>query len=595
MAVYDELVAQQQKNEQLLSGLQARSQQRQPQWVGVLGGALQAANAPQESRQSALGILDRFRYGFADDFGKKQIIYQATGKEAKQLKNGEYGVEDVVNGQRVIRPVDPKGFQLTDLASDISESVGKLLPTGGAIAGGIFGAVPGATAGGAGGEALRQLIGEKMLKVRQQGLQLGDVAEVLAEGTMSGIGEGVGRLVAGKFAQMGTNRIAQNADDVLKGTGEIKPTTMDAFQNIVGMPQGTNKRLLKEFIDPNGAIKNIPHEDAVFETMKRTGNKAINLVENAQSVLNDEFGKTLAKNGIDDSTLIPATKQFSKLSQIADDFQKNAVRAIDRENFAVLQNELSKLTPDNMTYGQLKGFKQNMDQLISDSYVNGMRTKSTAYLQKIRGLVSQAENTLPGIKEAKAVYAPQIQAVKKLSNLMNIKLEQGLAKEGRFTPEMFINRLSGELKDRQLEGILKADDVLSQNPAFKGLSIKEDLLTSLLSKQLSTKSPFTGGRLSLSGIAETTGKAIINPRRRAQMLKGMINSGILNPSNLDTPISTVTPKLSAILNSLDVPQKMPKTLKAVGKAVGGVNRLLPTSAKSQVATRSLNSILFGGQ
>lgn len=622
---YQELLQQQQATQNALARLQSRNKAK---GSGLLFAGAEQLSQPEQ--KSVLGIIDRFKYGFADDIGQQDIIFQKTGKKPVKLPNGQYGVEDISpNGQKVIRPVDPKGFQMGDLLGDIGESLGKTITAGGgAVGGGLgllaggVGSVAGAGAGAAGGELVRQQLGN-LLGVRGTEItegpnkgkfaktqfgQLGDqndFGEIAGEAILGAAGQGIalglGKVMGG-ILKAGSG---SGADDLVRAglpDEKIAPKAIDALQDFSGMPKGKSKILLKEFLDGN---VDIPHEMTIGDYRRRAGDKIIKMTENTQKILNEQFTKTLDAAGITDDTLVPLAKRGGQLADILDEFKAKAIRPSDRENLQVVLSEFGD-TPlreiENVPYGSLQALKRTLDDIRPQTFIEGRATASTKYITKLRGLLSQTENALEPIKQAKAVYAPQIQASKKLSNLLNIKLEQGLAKEGRFTPETFINRLGTELQDRNLEKIIKYDDILASNPAFAGMSIKKDLLSSLLGSAVESKAPFTGGRLSASGIADSVGKAVFNPRRRLQMVKGLMNMGVLNKGNLGNEISTLAPKTTALVELVDARRlldqgiPMPEVLKQVSKPVA---KIIMQTAKNkgvqgQIVTRSLNQILYEG-
>jgi len=555
--------------------------------------------------QSALNSWDRFKYGFADNQGKRNIIMNATGQNPVQLKNGEYGVQVEVNGIKAIRPVDPKGFQVKDLGGDLAESVGKAITTTGAIGGGILGtaaagvgAVPGAAGGAVAGETIRQLIGAgmgvrnkenltKLLTADEQGIHLGGIGEILGEASLAGLGEQAGRLIGGKLAQYGATKSVAALDDI-PITGEIKPTTLDALQNMLGLPKNTNKRLLKEYL-PGGSIKYVPHEDAVIEHIRRTGDKAIKISEQGKNIIDDIYSRRLQDAGVDTSvTMVDASKGIKEIdnsiSKLMNSPLKNDAAPIvkqlsDLKDWVSTRAANGKISLDDIreATGALAGIK-------SQTFPGGMAGKFTSSANRPLAAFTSAKNSIPIIKELNQQYGPQIRAIKRLQNILNIRLEEGLAKEGRFTPEMFISRLSNELKDRSLEAIIKADDVLSKSPEFKNLSIKEDLLTSLFAQKLSEQMPKTGYRLSLSGIAEGVTKSILPPSRRAKIVKGLMNSGMLDANAINKSTSKEFPKVSALLNLIGGAEVPKKVAAVAGKGLKVAGPVIP---------RSLNSIIYG--
>jgi hypothetical protein len=178
-------------------------------------------NQPLMSSRSAISAIGRFKYGFADDFGKLKILKDEgySGKigsnvgDAVRLPNGEYGVRINANGVNVIRPVDPKGWQVSDAIGDVAESAGKAITTGGAIAGGLLAApeslgtmsVGGAGLGGSLGEGVRQSIGA-LMGVRSpesfigngltysgpSGQHISGLAEIAGEGALNALSTKIG-------------------------------------------------------------------------------------------------------------------------------------------------------------------------------------------------------------------------------------------------------------------------------------------------------------------------------------------------------------------------------------------------------------------
>jgi hypothetical protein len=563
--------------------------------------------------QSAISVRDRMRWGFADDFGKQRILMESgyDPSQVVRLRNGDWGIKT----PQGIKPVDPKGFQSSDLGGDLAESLGKGITGLGGIVGGSVagagslgtGAAVGVGVGSAGGESIRQAIGAKMgvrdisnlAKLAYEddtGWHMGGVGEIAAEGILGGGMQKVSGLLANKLAQAGTIRQAVNSADNVLSTGEIKPKVIDAITEMVGLPKGTNKRLLQEFIDPNGAIKYIPHEGAIDEHVKRAGSKIITMVEQGKNIANEIYEKGLKEAGVDTSTtLVPVQRGIAELdrsiSAMTSGLGKKEAAPIIRNLSEIKNYVMERSVNGQLPLSELQVVTKRLNDIRSASYINGTTGTFTKNANRPLAAFTAAKNSNPVIAALNKEYRPQLQALKKLQSIMNIRLEEGLYKEGRFTPEMFISRLGAELKDRNLEAIIKADDVLSKSNAFKGLSVKQDLLTALLGEKLSTKAPFTGGRLSASGITDSVSKAVLSPRRRAQMIKGLINTGVFNPKALGTDVSKAVPKLSAVLNMAGSGKLAPATGKVINSNI--VKEVTKSNTRS--TTQSLNSILYRQQ
>lgn len=562
--------------------------------------------------ESAISVKDRFKWGFADDFGKQRILME-NGYDPSQvvrLRNGDWGVRTEYG----IKPVDPKGFQLSDIGSDIAESVGKSITAGGGILGGLAagsgslgtGTAVGVGLGSAAGESIRQAIGAKM-GVRnienltktafkdENGWHFGGLGEIAAEGVLGGSAQKLTGVIAGKMAEAGTIKLATNSADNILSVGEIKPKVIDAITDAVGLPKGTNKRLLKEFLDPNGAIKYIPHEGAIDETTLRAGNKIINIVEHGKGIIDDIYSKGLKDAGIDTNTLkVDVGNAVYTLDKSIDKLAQNDIAGIHKKTInsltGVKNAVLSGLDQDGkLPYSQLKNITQALKDIqIQSLQQSGGKTASYYSVNRPFAAFTEAKNTNPIIAGLNKEYGPQIRAVKKLQNLLNIRLEEGLYKEGRLTPEMFIQHLSNGLKGRNLDAIIKADDVLRKSPEFAKLSVKQDLLTALLGQKLSATAPFTGGRLSVSGISESVGKAVLSPRRRAQIIKGLINTGAFNPKALDLEVSKVSPKLSAFFNLASAGNIAP----LAGKTIESMSTKEGIKAVVRNIPPSLNGIVY---
>jgi hypothetical protein len=544
-----------------------------------------------ELRESAINVADRFKWGFADDYGKMKIL-QENGYSKEQvvrLKNGEFGVRTPEG----IKPVDPKGFQSGDLVSDISESLGKGITIGGAsVAGAFSGANPLAVGlGAAGGETIRQGLGVGMgvrnpanegslfVQGSEGQVQLGGLGEIAGEGLLAGASQALANKILSGFARVGATKSAAGVDDTARSmTGEIKPTVLDAAQEWTKLPQGTSKRLLKEFIDPAGSMFDdpIPHPMAAMEYIKRAGNKAVSVAEEGQSIINNIYAERMAQAGIDPDTAVinisGAKKQLSKTIQT---MLKEDVAKQNGQTIRTLQNILKGVGNKNeIPLSQLQNITRALNDVRSGAYTQiGRPDRFTKMASRPLAAFTAAKNTNPVLASLNKEYSQQIRAVNKLQGLLNIRLEEGLAKEGRFTPEMFIQRLGNELKDRNLDAILKADDVLAKTPGFSQLSIKKDLLSALMANKAYQKQPFTGGRLSISGIKDSITKSVLPPNVRVEILRGMIKSKILNPAALNQPVSKILPTLSALEKSLNIDELAKK---ATTKVITGqsLNQLL---------------------
>lgn len=544
-----------------------------------------------ELRESAINVADRFKWGFADDYGKMKIL-QENGYKPEQivrLNNGEFGVRTEAG----IKPVDPKGFQMGDLLSDVSESLGKGITIGGASVGGILsGASPlGTGIGAMVGETARQGIGAGMgvrnpanlNKVLFQGpegqTQLGGLGEIAGEGILAGGSQAISNLILGKLANIGAGKVAASVDDVVSPTDEIRPTVLDAVQEWTKLPQGTSKRLVREFIDPNGSMFNepLPHPMAAIEYTRRAGDKAVKIAEQGKSIIDNLYATKLAEAGIDpDTTLVNITGAKKVLRGSLRDILKADITKQNKQTITALYNIRKSLVGKNeIPLTELQNITRALNDVRQGAYTQvGRADRFTKMASRPLAAFTQAKNAIPAIAEVNAQYSPQIKAINKLANLLNIRVEEGLAREGRFTPEMFINRLGSELKDRSLESIMKADDVLAASPVFKNLSIKKDLLSALMANKAYQKMPFTGGRLSLSGVKDSISRSMFPPNIRIEALRGGVRMNLLDPNSLNKPVSKILPTLSALEKGLRIDELAKNK---ITKVIGG---------------QSLNAILY---
>lgn len=244
--------------------------------------AIQGAKEDTLNKSALPGLADRVQWGFADDWGKKQILskyYQP--QDIVNLGAGNFGVKT----QFGIQPVDPKGLQSTDLAGDIGESLGKVVTYTGGVLGGILGGAAGGVGAGAGyvtgtaaGEAARQYIGTsigvrdpqqlaKLVYRNEIGdIKLGGAGEILGEAALSyagnKAGDFLGDIISKKFvpSSVGTK------------TGN---TLSDMLQN------KTSAQALSVMDDTQkAALKSLPVEDikaAKFAPDEKLFSKAANL------------------------------------------------------------------------------------------------------------------------------------------------------------------------------------------------------------------------------------------------------------------------------------------------------------------------------
>lgn len=627
MGIYDELIATQQQNQQLLGGMQARQQQAQQAQQnrapsGILG-TIQSEQQYNAERKSALGIIDRFKYGFADDEGKKNIIYQATGKMPTQLKNGEYGVEDVVDGKKVYRPVDPKGFQMSDVISDIGESVGKALPTigsalggsAGLVAGGV-GSIGGAGAGAAGGEFARQKLGE-LLGVRKGGMDNKDFMELATEGLMGSAGQGMA-LGVGKLLQTLAKPIAaplaQNADDLAKG---IRPGTTEV-SNVLSDDLGlknVNSEITKRFNAQPNKFRIVNNID---EMAASVDDKLTKVIENKnemlfQKHLEPELQKVAQAQGVNnlDEVALDMSTAVNDLdtllSKVKNDKTLTATQKAQQSGVIQEYADLVRANPE-ATYGQFKSIGKNLNDLVVKARNDGDFTTQKGLSQIYDTLVENRAKTLN--PDAFKNYAKERKAFSKLDELFKVKMTDGEIKAGQISLVGKLGKLADEVKQspnyNKLQSIIE-EGKKSGIPEMGELgdSIDEYLYNHALSKakagkgalaKVISKVPVIGG------LGDVTNEIINDPRNKARLYQKMFQTGIMDPSKLGERVSeTAIPRiqtLSTLLNAkrlLSQGVPLPEVLKTVPKPVAKAIRATYAKTKGGVAGaaigRSFNSIL----
>jgi hypothetical protein len=589
---------------QQLQELEARNiaamrQRQAPMAAGMPSLTERMAQLPQAPlKTSALNVGDRFRYGFADDWGKRQILMQAGyhPDNIKTLPNGEYGVRT----EKGIKAVDPKGFQMSDIGGDIAESVGKIIPTAGTILGAKVSGGLAAGIGAAGGELARQTIGESM-GVRKEGISLGDLGEIAAEGVISGLTVGAGRMLGSKLARAGATKTAATATPTTDTV--IKPTTLDAMNNLVGLPRGKSKTPIKLLLD--GTIDAVPEGGAAYDTIRRAGDKMINLVSQGKNISNQIYAKGLADAGINPATQKVAVgngiKEINRsLALLKKSPLKSETQPIVRQLTELKGFVQKNAQGGQLTLEQLQGVTSALQSIKEQSFQGGIASKFTQSANRPLAAFTSAKNSIPEIAALNKQYAPQLRAIKQIQKIGKMQLDSGEFIDGGRTPEALIKRLGMEQQSRNFDALIKASQTLEKVPEFKELGFTKDLAGGLLSDMLdsASKVPFTGGRLSPSGAAQTIGKAVLPPIRRAQILKGMLKTGALSDDVLRQPISKWMPQTSAIMNIIGSGQTgadmtTPVKTAALKTLKGLTSEQARTIAVQTSARQSLNQILFG--
>lgn len=620
---YQEVQAlQQQINSQLSSpkggiGLDVQS------WQG-------GAPLRQQPQKSVLGLLDRAKYGFADDIGQQQIIMNATGKRPIKLQNGQYGVEDIgPNGQKVIRPVDPKGFQMNDLVGDISESLGKGITTGGGILGGITGSVPGAGAGAGAGELVRQQIGN-LLGVRGTEVEPGkfaktgfgqmdneDFAEIAGESILGAAGQGVANSI-------GTGLKAILNSSVVKGAkSAIDPGIKTSNANIIAKGLGVNNA--NSDIIQEGLEKGYKIYNDMGDITGKVDAKLIDLVENKnkyifQTFLEPELKKTAAQQGVENIDEIaiglqPTRKALGSLKKILG--SNKLLKGLNKESIDEVNyyRNLISQTPET-TYGDFKQIGNEISSKIKQAF-DTSDYKKAEILEKIYDTfvdsrMGSLSETAP---EAFKSYSKSRGTLDNLSKLFRAQLSEGELKPGQAP---LVGKLGKFTKEVQVTNYNKLKQILdsAKDAGLPGANeLRDDIGEYLYNFALDTakRPPGSIGKIVksvpiLSGVAQVATEPFTNARGQARILQGLLNMGVLDKSQIGKQVSqTVIPRVQTMTQlfnarrALDMGTPLDEVLKQVSKPVGKVIKATLNKAienkqgiQGQLAAKSLNQILFKG-
>jgi len=541
---------------------------------GILGG-------------SALNLGERFKYGFADDFGKQRLLVEAGYNPADivTLNNGEYGIRT----PQGIKPVDPKGFQLTDLGSDLAESIGKAIPTAGAVAGGLLGtigavatagiatpvAVGGAMTLGAGGETIRQSIGQKL------GVRNGyDAGEIALEGLLSGIGEGAGRLVASKLASAGARKMAvSELDNLVDAT--IKPTVLSKTDDMLGI---NNDFLTQKLLKGQAQVL----DGSVSEDVLMRGSKKLQeALTQGQSRAGQNYKTALVKNFGDNYENTVKFDLQKLLPSVADDVAKIESKDLAGTNKQIV-GQLKQLIDNtkNLQTASLSDIQtigSALEGLKANTFVNGKATPLTRDLGKIQSKVLAVKNSNPAFAEINKQYAKEMNLLEGLQNTARLKLKQGEIVEGMRDPAKMLLRFKddyGASKLAKLEKIEQQLRALGHNANFME-DITNGLLTDILKKQ--TRIPPTGFGVTPRGLAKQASSLIGNNAiTRARMVSGIAKT---NPDILNKEVGKYLGSSQALTNLFM--QNMPNMRLPIPQPVKEVIGLSARVIKSKAGKRAL--------
>ena len=127
----------------------------------------------QPQMQSPLNLFERFKYSFGNEAGRKEYLQaRFPDRQISKLKSGKFAVDGI--------PIDPEGFNFSDLVGDIVDVSDELVRIGGHIIGAAkgtaiapgAGTIVGGGLGRAGGQAAVETIG------RAFGMQQEEIGQV---------------------------------------------------------------------------------------------------------------------------------------------------------------------------------------------------------------------------------------------------------------------------------------------------------------------------------------------------------------------------------------------------------------------------------
>ena len=553
--------------------------------------------------KSALGTIDRLKYGFADDWGKRKIIQDAgyTQDQIVSLKNGEYGVKIPGVG---IRPIDPKGFKVSDIAGDIAESVGKSLPTiGGATgatagllgSGGVASSV-GAGVGSGAGEFVRQQIGnligvrnlndnsgykelaaEAVFGVGGQAIALGGgklLGALLAPGSKAAVTTEVANVIGNKLGMRNVNsdiikrgfkgEIIENLDDLaLRTDTQLKE-----------LIENKNKLLFKKYLEPE--LQKVAQAQGV---------------SNADDVLINVSGTKTAiddviKNVNTSKSILPSQKK--QILSIAEDVKGSF------DNGAEL------------TYGQFKESANNLYELAQSARKNNDFTSAKTYSKLYDALTdSRAQSLSP---EAFASYSQERKALGKLDKLFRVKLSEGELQQGQQSLVAKLVKMTDEVRQAPRYNELQSIIAEAKNIGIEGIDDLSNNIDSLLfnyglSKAKIKPGPLgkiTGSIPGVSGVGKVISEPFTDAYNQARILKGLFSTGVLDESKMSAKVAegalSNVQSLAQLVNAkrlIDSGTPLSTVTKIVPKSISKAIKKVAPGIPGQIMSKSLNRIVYG--
>jgi len=554
------------------------------------------------TKDSAIKSLwNRTKWGTSDLYGKIKILTEGEGysrDQIVQLKNGELGVKT----PQGIKPVDPKGFQLGDLAGDIAESLGAIPVIGGHMAGasvggllGPAGSIAGAGVGAGLGEYSRQKVGE-LLGVREKGISNDDMREILTTGAFSTAGQGMAMGIGKLFSSMAK-------------ASSVKPAATPGVASLPGK-QGITKAA--NVINKKAGIKNANSDI----TRRFLNNPNTYVTENTDDLLRQvntgleklitEKDKTLFKTFLEptlrqkaiqqgvanvDDVALSNTATRKSLASLLKTVRNKSIPQAEKAELLNLIKGYTKITKTNPrpTYGNLKETLGAIFDAKESAYKQGSIQKSKIIGKVYDAFVDGRSADLDRV--AFRNYASARNRLNSLEQIFKPKIEFGdELMYGRPSPGDRLLRLVKDKKFKDYDMLYKTLNN-AKKYGVEGMDSLIDGVDSLLMNTALSSAKYQPGPVGkVAGSVPGVGRFLsiptdpfTNPYSQMKIWKSAINMKVVDPSKLTAATAenffSGTRMLSKVLNY----EKMGKVAKPYGKYGA------PTAAQS------LNNLLYGGK
>lgn len=553
---------------------------------------------------------NRVKWGASDLNGKMRILTEGEGyspDQIVQLKNGELGVKT----PRGIKPVDPKGFQMSDLMGDVGESLATLPVIGGQMAGagvggllGPAGSIAGAGAGAGMGEYSRQKLGE-FLGVRDKGMSDEEFREIAITGLLGAGSQaaslGVGKLLS-SFNKAGSVKGAAGGTG---GTGgQVTTTVANKINDHLGM-KTTNSDITTNFFNKltKGKVQVVEHLDDLAE---QTNAGLTNLIENRNDVLFKKFLEPQLKEqaikqgvqNLDDVTFsLSPTKQGLATLRKEILSSQGMLKSQKTQALSIIDDAINTFKGNKVTtYGSFKEATGNLANLIKQAQNAGDNNTANLYSKIYGTLVDSRAKTLP--QQAFKDYSQSRATLNKLEQLFRVKMSEGEIRPGQMDLVGKLSKFSDEIKHAKNYRTLQELIGEAKNIGIEGAEQLSDDVDSFLFNNALSKAKYKPGALGkivkgipiVSGIAQVGTEWATTPASQARMLGAGMKMGIIDPKALTSRVGErFFPRINTLLKLANVPETgAGKALSPVLNTAGKVT----VKARGAIAGQSLNNILY---